>query len=1696
MGRFRSAIWERAKASLQSEAARRATVYDAASGARLPFSDVADRVRHLSRLLEGWLAQAEAAPGGVVRAAADDSCGANQLAPAAPPLIAIFCRPSIDYLCTVLAVLAAGAAFLPLDPAWPAARVALVVSLAGPVLLLTTPALRPELPDSMAASSCRLHVIPQQLTTDGAGDEPGQHADDGTRGGGCPEGAAVLGELPYFAVLYTSGSTGTPLGVRQREAAWLQRLAWMQARHPLQPCASPEQRSPQAAPSDAAAGGVQLSAAAAPDAGAAKTTSGSNVGSTVLFSTAVSFIDHLWQVLAPVVSPGLDTCWSAGLPAARTAHAGPCNVVIAAPDAVLQADAFVGLLAEHEISHLVSVPSVLRHLLPAFRSARSRLSSLLLIVSSGEPLPTYVASELLEALPESAHALNLYGCTEVTADCTWYEVKRPSTAAAVAGWVPAGWPIGDTQILIAPPHAAADAAPAAAVAPLPANSVGEVWVSGSCLSAGYHFAPAPADACTAAVQHSALEAAKTRFIHVRLSPDQVRHVTSAPGVSPAAAALYFRTGDLGSVSPSGCLQLQGRVDQQIKAGGARLDLAEVEARLLQHPAVHDAAVRAFHDEQRQPFGPSSAGAPPPVVAYLVLAEAPQGPSRVSAAAAGRQYAQPSDGGSAGVEAAGPRAAAAEPAAEQAARAGAPGSAPAPAPLAAALARELQAWVAQQLPGRGGLPLRFVVLQCLPRNPAGKLMRQQLPRLDALDRAALPGPSSPLPGAALPSPSSPSLAPPGLPPAGDPAVSSSGLVHTPPPTSAYVQPGLADLPNPMPLPHAPSLAVERAHSEVAVIRAIVAATGLEGLEATSDIFAAGASSLAAAEVAGMLGVDVRLVLAYPTARWLAAALQGGSRAAAKRGGGAGPGGEAGARGGVQQGGGGDGDGGSMGGLLLLPPSKRGKLLASDGAPTAPAGSGAAPAASASRQFALADRGTDLLTAAHHGPQQSPVPDLPAAVRAWHHLAWSSGGGAASPAVLCRHAVGSAGAGAHDLQAAVAGYPGCDAPAAHGGNSAGTPVAASTGRSAMHPGAAVAPPGAEELTPSLRCRWRYPLGRCVDAPVLHLTLAHQPTTDHEAPAHQPTTNAPRMHLTLGATTDHGPPAHQPTTDHAAGHPPLPPPAQLPSPAELLPQAQLPPAPQLPPHAQPRAPAPTPAPHGGGPLSYLELVLACSHDGDVACLDAASGRPHWHVRLTARAEAGMAVALGAGGGGVGGGSSPFVVVACGDGRLYSLGLGDGGVCGSVECGGESKSAPVLDPWLGAVWATGHGRALTVMRPPATALARFEIGAPMSTPVRFAEVPAAAEPQQRPPRCLALVTALDGAVHALSVQPPPGSSFASRQAGASPLTWLHDDPGVVRLQLSRLWVLRGSAPIFSAPLALALSPPTQHGGPAHAPGNPTQPGEVAGGQQQQQQQQVAPSAAALVVVGQVDGVVRAVALDAAGAEHWHEAAAAPPRVAWATALRGNLFADLACARGCVLAATHAGMLYGIDARLGAGLWHLDLGCGPISAAPLPLCVSGGPPAASSEPSAAALLPDSAAPAAVEGAEGGLVAVCASSGHILLVRTSLQRHGEGAVGAVGAVPRQALLPAAPSACGGAAGVGGGGAASPAVRRSVASASQQEAHVAAEEVAVIATAHLPGEVFSSPVAKAMTFQGLSTLSVFLGCRDDAVYSITVCGAAC
>ncbi|MFJ4645801.1 amino acid adenylation domain-containing protein [Streptomyces bobili] len=123
-------------------------------------------------------------------------------------LVAVALRRSAELAVAVLAVHKSGAAYLPIDPAYPAERIGYVVEDAGPVLALTT--------TDVAGGLPALDAVPRLLLDEPVPDAPAFTGDP------APADAAYT--------IYTSGSTGRPKGVVISFAAFANFLADLRAR--------------------------------------------------------------------------------------------------------------------------------------------------------------------------------------------------------------------------------------------------------------------------------------------------------------------------------------------------------------------------------------------------------------------------------------------------------------------------------------------------------------------------------------------------------------------------------------------------------------------------------------------------------------------------------------------------------------------------------------------------------------------------------------------------------------------------------------------------------------------------------------------------------------------------------------------------------------------------------------------------------------------------------------------------------------------------------------------------------------------------------------------------------------------------------------------------------------------------------------------------------------------------------------------------------------------------------------------------------------------------------------------------------------------------------------------------------------------------------------------------------------------------
>ena len=216
---------------------------------------------------------------------------------------------------------------------------------------------------------------------------------------------------------------------------------------------------------------------------------------------------------------------------------GGAALVLVDTATILDSRRFAEFMQRQAISVVSLSPSYLRRL------ERGALDSVRTLITAGEA-----------AIPEDAMAharvrrtFNAYGPTESAVCASLYQAG--TSDAGHDGFVPIGRPIAGVEILVLDDLRS----------PVPVGIPGEICISGAGLAVGYLHQPA----LTA-----------ERFIPHPFRPGQ---------------RLYC-SGDRGCWLADGTLRFLGRIDDQVKVAGHRIECGEVEHWLLQAPGVREASV--------------------------------------------------------------------------------------------------------------------------------------------------------------------------------------------------------------------------------------------------------------------------------------------------------------------------------------------------------------------------------------------------------------------------------------------------------------------------------------------------------------------------------------------------------------------------------------------------------------------------------------------------------------------------------------------------------------------------------------------------------------------------------------------------------------------------------------------------------------------------------------------------------------------------------------------------------------------------------------------------------------------------------------------------------------------------------------------------------------------------------------------------
>ncbi|WP_024602312.1 non-ribosomal peptide synthetase [Pseudoalteromonas sp. TB41] len=381
-------------------------------------------------------------------------------------LVGLCCRRDVSIVAAILGILKCGAAYVPMDPTYPKARLQAITEDSDIRVVVnntdTVERLNQDTQSGLFSSVEQLLL--DTVSRDHSSSELKWQI---TRAAIHPDNLAY--------VIYTSGSTGKPKGVKIRHRNAVAMLRWAERTYLAQELKK------------------------------------------TLASTSCNFDLSVFEMFAPL-------CFGY-----------QCVVVESALTLVADAqhDSLKG------ITFINTVPSAVRLLL----NSQAIPDSVSTVNLAGEPLDGPLVNQLL-ALPHCHKVYNLYGPSEDTTYSTGVCFTQPLFDAPSIGK-----PIDHTQALVLSSEGQL----------LPKGSVGELYLGGAGVSAGY-------------LNQESLT--REQFVY---SPWDLQREN-----------VLYKTGDLVKYLPDGNLQYVGRIDHMVKLRGFRIELGEIQHAFVASPLVAEA----------------------------------------------------------------------------------------------------------------------------------------------------------------------------------------------------------------------------------------------------------------------------------------------------------------------------------------------------------------------------------------------------------------------------------------------------------------------------------------------------------------------------------------------------------------------------------------------------------------------------------------------------------------------------------------------------------------------------------------------------------------------------------------------------------------------------------------------------------------------------------------------------------------------------------------------------------------------------------------------------------------------------------------------------------------------------------------------------------------------------------------------------
>lgn len=242
------------------------------------------------------------------------------------------------------------------------------------------------------------------------------------------------------------------------------------------------------------------------------------------------------------------------------------RVIIPQPENCPNPEHWLELIVQSRVTIWNSAPALMELLIDYIVTNKQTLpQSLRLILLSGDRISPNLVFQL-QTLNPKLQIISLGGATEASIWSIYYPIKN---LASTVKTIPYGRPLNNQAFYILDQE----------LQLLPIGAIGELYIGGVGVARGY-------------LHREQLTASK--FIR--------------DPFSNSATARLYKTGDLGRYLEDGNIEFLGRIDNQVKIRGVRVELGEIETTLLQYPGIKETLVAIASNNSQQTS----------IVAYCVL----------------------------------------------------------------------------------------------------------------------------------------------------------------------------------------------------------------------------------------------------------------------------------------------------------------------------------------------------------------------------------------------------------------------------------------------------------------------------------------------------------------------------------------------------------------------------------------------------------------------------------------------------------------------------------------------------------------------------------------------------------------------------------------------------------------------------------------------------------------------------------------------------------------------------------------------------------------------------------------------------------------------------------------------------------------------------------------------------------------------